>query len=864
MIQESENVSGKLKIFFGMCAGVGKTYTMLQEAHKLLEEHLHVVIGVVNTHGRVETEKLLQGLPVIPEKWIKYRNIILQELDIEAILHEKPDLVLVDELAHTNAPGSRHAKRWQDVMELLDAGINVYTTLNVQHLESRKELVEEITGIDVRETVPDLVIERASEIELIDIPPSQLLERLREGKIYTADLTQTAIQNFFKEDNLTALREIALRFTAEKVKHDLNSLWAKSHGMRGWKREKLMVGILPDLLSQELIHAGRQRAFELDASWIVVYVDLGTTLSNEEQEHLHRNFGLAKDLGAEVLITHDMEVGVGLLRVAKEKDITKILLGRGRIHKGLKNPFRKSISQYLEEQLPYVDLLIVKTKKGESSSSKKPIKAIYGDLASFSSYIITLLVITGVTFLGWLLVPFIGYLSIGYLFLLSILALSYFVGFIPIFFAALLSTISWDVFFVLSSSSSHVYSWSEIILMVIHFCTCMAIGFFATYLRRQRILLREREKRRSYLYELEKEIANVSNYDELKWMVINKLQSFFSGQFEIFLASEDHLIFDSSLSIIKDEKEQATANWVLLHGKEGGWSTDTLPTSKALYLPITFSHKKLGVLLFHPNNRSSELSIEEKTLLQTIVIRLEIYLDRFLTQEGKYTQEYATALEKVHNAVLHSVSRTAFLPFEKIFALEKSLKKVTLDKEIEGLFKDNIAAMKYVGRMIENMITMSELDSGYITFHKEQHNIRSFLEDCLKEIQPWIEDHEVHLDLPQEMPSPSFDNHLMKLALKNVIFNAIDNSPPATSVVIRFFLEEEGYYFVVLDEGPGISEEFVPLIFKKFYHFPDSPGVGLGLAIVQSIVTIHNGKIVVQKRKEGGTEFTLFFPLEFH
>ncbi len=338
-IQEEEKRSnlGRLKIFFGMSAGVGKTYAMLQEAHERIKEGVHLAIGTVNTHGRQETEKILEGLPIIPEKWIEFKNKAFKELDIEKILEIKPQLVLIDELAHTNVPGAKHSKRWQDVIEILDSGIDVYTTLNVQHLESRKEIVESITGIIVQETVPDLVLERATAIELIDIPPTELLQRLKEGKVYLGEQSVIAAENFFKEDHLTALREIALRFTAEKVEHDLHEILALG---RGWKtRERLMVAINQAPFSQQLIRSVRRFAFELDAPWTVVYVDTGVKLNIADQSRLNKHLQLARELGAEVVTTHDLDIPNALKRIAKQKNITRLVVGRSTKNSFFRNFF---------------------------------------------------------------------------------------------------------------------------------------------------------------------------------------------------------------------------------------------------------------------------------------------------------------------------------------------------------------------------------------------------------------------------------------------------------------------------------------------------------------------------------------------
>ena len=403
--EESQKKLGKLKIFFGMSAGVGKTYAMLEAAQQRLKEGFHVIVGTINTHGRKETEALLQGLPIIPEKWVKYKDTVFEEMDLEAILQTKPMLVLIDELAHTNVPGSRHAKRWQDVMEILDAGIDVYTTLNVQHVESRKDLVESFAGIQIRETVPDLVLERASGLELIDIAPSELLQRLNEGKVYLGDQSKVAARNFFKEDILTALREISLRLTAEKVDYDLHRMFVQR---KGWStREKLMVAVSPSPYSQQLIRMARRRAFELDLPWTAIYVDTGKTLSDEVQTRLTQHLALARDLGAEVVVTHDLDIAAAIQRVAKQKNITQLMIGRPSSRLPFLSFFRKSLVVRLEEEMKQLDVLMVRQDR-----LTRVYREIYHPSALHSQWLdygIAALTILGLTLLAFAVDPLIGY-----------------------------------------------------------------------------------------------------------------------------------------------------------------------------------------------------------------------------------------------------------------------------------------------------------------------------------------------------------------------------------------------------------------------------------------------------------------------
>lgn len=620
---EDQKALGKLKIFFGMSAGVGKTYAMLGEARQRLNEGQKIIVGTVNTHGRKETEALLQGLPIIPEKWIKYKDTVFEEMDLEAILQYKPSLVIVDELAHTNIPGSRHPKRWQDVIELLDSGIDVYTTLNVQHIESRKDLIESFSGIQIRETVPDLILERANYIELVDLSPEELLQRLNEGKVYLGDQSAIAARNFFKEDTLTALREIALRLTAEKVDHDLHSILSQG---KKWKtHEKLMVAISPSPTSQQLIRRTRRRAFELDAPWIAVYVDTGKTLSDTEQSLLTTHLNLAQELGAEVIATYDVNIASALQRIAKLKNITQLVMGRS---VGTEwNLLRKSLLERVEQENQQLDLLILRQERQTKQYRRKSLS--FTMRSKFYEHALATGLVIGLSILGFLLLPLIDYKSVGYIFLLGILLLGFFVGQGPVFFAALLSTLSWNYFFIPPNFAFSIQQPDDFALTIMYFCTAATIGMLISRKQKEEELLKLRENKLQNLYAIEGIIADSPNFAQLRRNLTARLQTIIQGNFDILTKQKDKdmLVFDSELPILTEEKEQAVAQWACQNGKLAGWSTSTLPAAKALYMPIGFADQTWGILCYHPE-RNRPLSIAEMNLLQIVVKNLGIYMER--------------------------------------------------------------------------------------------------------------------------------------------------------------------------------------------------------------------------------------------
>ena len=862
--QEQQQGFGRLKIFFGMSAGVGKTYSMLEEAQQRLKEGVNVVVGTINTHGRKETEALLQGLPIIPEKWVKYKDTVFEELDLDTLLQLKPQLVLVDELAHSNVPGSKHAKRWQDVIELLDAGIDVYTTLNVQHLESRKDLIESLTGIQVRETVPDLILERATTIEIIDISPSELLQRLKDGKVYLGDQSKMAIQNFFQEENLTALREIALRFTAEKVDHDLHGMLIRG---KGWKtRERLMVAISLSPSAEQLIRSARRLAFELDAPWIAVYVDTGRFLNDQEQKRLNRYFQLARDLGAEVITSHDVDVAAALQRVATQKDITRLVIGRPpKTKRTLWDLLRGSFIDRLENETKHIDLVILRQEKLTGLYQRKVLPyPLYDYLTSRSpsGYGIAFGFVVALTLLGFVLSPLIGYKVVGFIFLIGILTLSFFVGRGPIFFAAALSALCWNFFFIPPFFTFAISDTEDIALVIIYFCAATIMGFLTSRMHEQEQFLRRREEKMERLYEIERNITNATNLQSLRLNISSRLEALFPGQFDILMKNEDNqLIFDSQLPLLTNDKEQASASWVFQKGKMGGWSTDTLPSAEGLYFPIKFAKSTLGVLVYYPK-RERPLSMDEINFIQTVAQQLGTSLERYISEEQVSHQDYTRQIERMHQAIFHSLNRSFYKPLEDIERINDQLQQAHLDPNMGSLVKKMSDFISHIKLNVDNVIAISEIESGFLHVDRKKHSLNELVEKSLADVKPFMHGHTVEVHLPSQTVFLPFDFNLMKLAFINLLLNAFEYSAPTKPVHIEAQVFEKEFVLSVIDEGPGIPEEILPLIFEKFYRTQGAQikGLGLGLAIVKAVTNIHQGRIEVKNQKGGGTKFSLILP----
>lgn len=857
--EERKLKGGKLKIFFGMSAGVGKTYAMLEEAQKRSREGVDVVIGTVNTHGRVDTAKLLDGLPVVPEKWIKYKDAVFEECDIDEILKRKPQLVLIDELAHTNVPGSRHLKRWQDVLEILDAGIDVYSTLNVQHVESLKDVVERITGVQIRETVPDLILERATQIELVDIPPVELLQRLKEGKVYLGDQSLLAAQNFFKEDRLTALREIALRFTAEKVDHDLHGMISQTMPL-GWKtRERLLVAVGPSPHSQQIIRAARRLAFELDAPWIAVYVDTGVILSDEDQARLGNNLNLARDLGAEVMTTVDADVVTALQKIVRQRNVSQILIGRPSTHP-IWDLFKENMIERLVKESVNVDIIVV--RQDSTPYVYQRVFQPYRLVSSKMAYGLSFLLCFAMALLGHIWVPEVGYKTIGFGFLFAIFILSLFVGRGPIIFAGILSATFWYLLFIPEEMSDA----EDIAILSIYVLSTVVIGTLISQIKAKETLLSLAEEKSGALYEIEKKIANAVTFEQMRSGVRMYLRGLFPGDFDILAAKEDgSLEEDSLLPILKQEKERAVALWVFKNGKIAGWSTDTLPSVQGLYFPIKGLRGSLGVLAYQPRT-GRVFSMSEMNFLQTVIQQIALFLQKLLDEERAKLAAFTTQVEKIHDAIFQSFSHVFRAPIAKISKASQILQNEAVsDEERFKLRKQIEKAAYHLQRAVDNIMAMSKLTSGFIRFQKEPQDIRKLIRASLRAVEIFAEGRTIETSVPEDLPFVPFDFNLMELAVSNVLMNSIEYSPVGTPVYLNVSLEDKAVRITVVDEGPGIPLNILPLIFEKFYqvHVPGThpEGIGLGLPVAKAIIELHGGTIKVQNKEKGGVESVLTLPV---
>lgn len=867
--EETKRRKGKLKIFLGMAAGVGKTYAMLEAAQKLRREGINVVVGAVDTHERAETEKLLEGLQRVPEKQILYKDTIFQELDLDAIIKLKPQLVLVDELAHSNVPGSRHPKRWQDVLELLDNGIDVYTALNVQHIESLKDLIEKVTGITIRETVPDLIVDAASFIELIDLTPGDLLQRLKEGKVYLAGQSAIAALNFFQEDRLTALREIVLRYTAEKVEHELHGMVSSVERSDAWKlRERLLVAISHSPHSQKLVRITRRLAFNLDAPWIAVHVDDGKVLDEEDREMLTKNLTLARDLGAEVITTTDPDIAQAIQRIARQRSVTQIIIGRPPRRRFFDFFQRNTLLDRLASECSDVDLHVIRQTLYQKSGAKKWKFPLF--TSHLSSYFIVLGCVLGLSLFNWFILSYVSYKVVGFIFLLGILFLSLFFRKGPIFFASTLYALIWIIFFAHSASREISSTNEDFLLLAFYLLTAIFTGVLIDRGRTHKEMLAKRERSIEILYEIVREIAAASSLQEVLQSVKKGLNTALHGHCEILVKQINNgLIFDETIPAFQNEKEQAAINWVFHNGAEAGWSTSTLPFAQNLYIPLQGANEVVGVLAYRQKN-NKELNTEEKNFLYTVGRQLANYIERLFAEEKSKELEQHKQVEKIYQSTLNLISNLFEGPLLCIQDAVKELKKIELPSRTDQVIQplDQIAiSSDSLSHVLENISAMVNLSAGLTPVNRVKNDLKSLILTCHERIKKGMTNYIWTVKIEENLPQIVFDRDLIELLFYNLAFHAMEFSPPESTIEIEVMRKGDYAVMSLSSEGQSIPEEIMDIAFEKFYRIPggisnapQSKGLGLGLAIAKTIAEIHNGLLRVNSRPQGGMVFSLYLP----
>jgi two-component system, OmpR family, sensor histidine kinase KdpD len=859
--EAGRRMRGQLKVFLGMSPGVGKTYAMLEAAHRELASKRDVVIGYVETHGRKETDALTVGLPVIPRKTVEHRGIRLTEMDLDAVLSRRPQLALVDELAHTNAPGSRHPKRWQDVEELRDAGIDVFTTLNVQHVETRADTVRQITGAEVRETVPDSLLDGAV-LELVDLPPAELVQRLEEGKVYLADRAAAATQNFFREANLTALREIALRLVADHVGFDTREFRQSQASTSPWKTgHSLLVAVGPGPLSEPLIRWTRRMAEGLRCRWLAVHVEGSRVLSEGAQAQLTKNLATARELGAEVVTTTDEDLVRGLLRVARDQNITQIVVGKPGsagwldwLHGG------DRLLRRLTRESGNIDLHVVRAEKSAGMQSIRVWRPVLA--SNLSQYLFAIGTVAVIAVLNWGLMKLTGPRVPGLVFLLTVVLLALKIGRGPVLVAGALSALVWNFFFLPPRFNFIIANVEDAILFGAYFVVALVLGQLVARIRAQELAERRREERTAALYELTRDLAEAGSRDEVVWQLVLQINRVFGAPAAICLLSRDQLAPHPDSTLTLSDKELGVADWAFRNRKAAGRFTDNLPGALALHIPLATERQILGVLTVSLPDKS--LPTAQRNLLEAFGRQAALVLDRVELRNAAEQIRLRAESDRLSRALMDSISHELRTPLaassSAVSALAAAESAPVEQRRV--LIAEIQEANARLNRIVSNLLDVARLESGKILPQLDWHDARDLVHATMRELQRELVSNPVKVDVPPAPVLARLDFSLLQHALANLLLNAVAHTPKETPIEVQLRKVDDSLLLSVADRGPGVTPELLPRIFDKFFRAPNAPtgGSGLGLTIAKGFVEAHGGTITAVNRPSGGAMFTLRLP----
>jgi two-component system, OmpR family, sensor histidine kinase KdpD len=864
--EETRRARGRLKVFFGAAAGVGKTYAMLEAARARRADGVDVVAGWVETHGRSETAALLEGLERLPPRLTPYRGTTLPEFDLDAALARRSTLLLVDELAHTNAPGSRHAKRWQDVKELLQAGIDVFTTVNVQHLESLKDVVAQITGVIVQETIPDSILEEADEVELVDLPPDDLLQRLREGKVYLPEQARHAVENFFRKGNLTALRELALRRTADRVDAQMQ-VYRRDHAIpQTWPvTERIIVCVSPSPFSARLVRAARRMASGLRAEWMAVYIETPASLRlpQADRDRVNETLRLAEQLGAETVTLSGQRVGEELLRYARARNVSKIVVGKPGGPR-----WRELLSRSVVDELVRgsgdVDVYVITGEREPAPAPSRPtVERAPERRAAYGWSLVAVALATGV---AWLMFPNFALANLIMVYLLAVVAVAIRFGRGPSILAAVLSVGAFDFFFVPPYLTFAVSDTQYLITFGVMLAVAIALGTLAVQVRQQAESARHRERRTAALYAMSRELASVPGLDALAGIARRHVGELFGGRVVVLLPEASGRLVEvgGPPSSSLDGNEEAVGRWVYEHRQMAGLGTATLPGARALYLPLLASRGALGVLGVQPSDSRAFAAPEPLHLLEALADQTALALERAKLADEARQAQVQVETERLRSTLLSSVSHDLRTPLAAITGAASSL--VAGGERLDAATRRELGQSiqeegERLSRLVHNLLDMTRLEAGQVALNREWHSLEEIVGAALGR----LDTRRVGARLPADLPLIPLDGTLVEQLFVNLLDNAVKYTPAGTPIEI---VAEAGSGVVtveVADRGPGFAPGDDERVFEKFYRGREKAGrsgVGLGLAICRAIVEAHGGRIWAENRPGGGAviRFTLPVP----
>ena len=859
---------GKLKIFFGAAPGVGKTYSMLEAAQHMRAGGADVVVGWVDTHGRPETAALLAGLELLQRRQADYRGIAIEELDVDAALLRRPALLLVDELAHTNSEGSRHRKRWQDVMELLDAGIDVWTTVNVQHIESLNDVVAQITSIRVRETIPDSVLEQADEIELVDLPPEALIERLRQGKVYLPEQAQRAVAHFFRKGNLLALRELALRSTAERVDADVRA-YRREHGITDtWPAaERILVCVGPGPHAARLVRAARRMAAGLRADWTAIYVEIPShaRLPQEDRDWVTQHLRLAESLGGRVATLSGESAGETLLAYAREHNATKILLGKP-THSRWRDFFGGSLLDQVIRGSGDIEVHVSSGDPVEGASRRPPaILNLHSRPASYLGSLAAVALATAVAFV------MNGHFQTTDLVLVFLLATTYVAvrfGRGPSMVAATLGVAAFDFLFVPPRFTFTVADVIYLPTFGVMLVVGLIVSTLAARVRERAEAARAQAQWSATLHAFARELAHARDVDTIAAATVGQIEVALGGPSTVLVARNEGALtmIPAASGFAVDENEAAVARWAYEHARQAGQGTDTLPGAVALYLPLQSGARTLGVVGFRSADGRPLTEANRRQMLEALAQQAAGALERALLAEEAEQIALRARTEELRNTLLSSVSHDLRTPLAAIVGSATAL--LTPDGALTAPQRTDLVRTiqdeaEHLSRLVANLLAMTRLEAGQLAIAREWVPIEEIVGSALVHFGSRLDTRRVDVRIAGEIAMAHVDPVLVEQALVNLIENAVQHTPAGTPIEIVATQDDAWLEVEVLDRGPGLPAGSEARVFDKFFRGPGARagGSGLGLAICRGVIVAHGGTIEASNRAGGGTVVRLRLPV---
>jgi two-component system sensor histidine kinase KdpD len=872
-----EDGSGRLKIFLGAAPGVGKTYEMLQSAHAKLKSGADVVIGVVETHGRLETQALLHGLEVLPRKRLEYKGQVIEEMDLDALLARRPEIAIVDELAHTNAHGSRHPKRYLDVQELLDNGIDVYTAVNIQHIESLNDVVAQITHVRVRETVPDSMIDRADDIELVDLTPNDLIQRLKEGKVYLPKQADRALEHYFSPGNLTALRELALRRTAERVDEQLlNHMQANAIAGPWAAGERILVCVSEDPRAAGLVRYTKRLADRLHAPWTAVCIETPRSLqlTDAERDRLAATLRLAEALGGEALTIPAVErrIADDVLTFARGNNVTQIVIGKS-MRSWWFELMRGSVVHDLVRRAGNISVhVIAGDKLAPETVSAKGVRTAEPSVAFDPIPHVMALVLVAVALgIGLLIRPLFGIENVDLVFLTAVVGVAVRFGLLPSLLASIAASLCYNFFFLPPTYTFTITDPTNVAAFFFFMLIAIIVSNVAARVRTQALTATERARTTEYLYSFSRKLAGTATLDDVLWATAYQTALMLKVRVVLLLPEHGSIAVKAGYPP-EDELDQAdlaAANWAWSNDRPAGRGSDTLPGAKRLFLPMRTGRGPIGVIGIDDDRTGPILTPDQTRLLDALMDQGALAIERVRLVEDIDHVKRVVETDRLRSALLTSISHDLKTPLSSVLGSASTLRDLSnglTDVEKRDLLATIIDESERLNRFIANLLDMTKLESGAIVPNSSPHDLGEVVGSALRRASKILMQHRVELELQAGMPMLDLDAVLFEQVLFNLLDNAAKYAPAGSLIRIQSWRETNAICLQILDEGEGIPANELENIFDKFYRVQKGdhvrPGTGLGLAISRGFVEAMHGTITAGNRTDRtGAILTIRLPI---